>query len=235
MSKPFSTLPRSATLKPTPFKAAISDSELSDFKQLLRLSPVGPKTYENMRTDRDFGLNHTWFSDAKKHWETNYDWRRCEAHINSFPNYTATIADDDGSEHTVHFAALFSERADAVPIVMFHGWPGSFLEFLGIFDLLKKKYSPKDLPYHVVAPSLIGYGYSSPPPTDRNWEAKDTSRIINKMLVGIGFGSGYVAQGGDVGSFICRILAANYAECKAMHRESAQSTIARRYRRLTSA
>jgi len=228
MTQPYSTLPSRATLKPTPFRVDVPETDLSDFKQLLRLSKVGPETYENLRTDRVFGLNHKWFSTTKAHWETSYDWRACEERINSFPNYTASIKDDDGAPFTVHFAALFSERADAVPLVLLHGWPGSFLEFLGMLDILKKKYTPKDLPYHVIVPSLPGYAFSTGPPLDKDWTGEDTARIIHKLLVALGFGSGYVTQGGDIGSFISRILAAKYDECKAMHRASTTAGIRRR-------
>lgn len=229
MSRSYSTLPSGATLKPAPFRVNVPEPDLSDFKQLLRLSKVGPKTYENLLTDRVFGLNHEWFSTTKTYWETSYNWRACEERINSFPNYTASIKDDDGATFTVHFAALFSERADAVPLVLLHGWPGSFLEFLGMLAILKNKYTPKDLPYHVIVPSLPGYAFSTGPPLDKDWKGEDTARIIHKLLVGLGFGSGYVTQGGDIGSFISRILAAKYDACKAMHRVSTTAGVTRLY------
>jgi microsomal epoxide hydrolase len=118
----------------------------------------------------------------------------------------------------VHFTALFSSKPDAIPIAFFHGWPGSFLEFLPLMDHLRSKYTPETLPYHIIAPSLPGFGLSSDPPLDRDWKTADTSRIMHKLLVALGFGStGYLVQGGDIGSFVARNLAAHYAECKGMH------------------
>jgi microsomal epoxide hydrolase len=147
--------------------------------------------------------------------------RKTESHINSFPNYTADITDDDGTTFKIHFVALFSEKKDAVPITFLHGWPGSFLEFLPILSLLKSKYSAADLPYHVIVPSLQGYGYSADSiPKNKNWTKHDSARIINKLMVGLGFGDGYAAQGGDIGSYLTRILAAKYKECKAAHCKS---------------
>jgi microsomal epoxide hydrolase len=67
-------LPAKASLKPKPFEAHVSDEELNDFKQLLKLSKIGPKTYENQRTDRYFGISREWLEKAKAHWETKYDW-----------------------------------------------------------------------------------------------------------------------------------------------------------------
>lgn len=70
----FDTLPTKATLKPKPFKAHVSDQELDDFKQLVKLSKIGPKTYENLKTDRYFGISRDWLAEAKEYWETKYDW-----------------------------------------------------------------------------------------------------------------------------------------------------------------
>lgn len=70
----FDSIPQHATLKPTRFRASIPDSELREFEQLLRLSKIGPQTYENLQEDRRFGLTHEWITQAKQVWETSYDW-----------------------------------------------------------------------------------------------------------------------------------------------------------------
>jgi microsomal epoxide hydrolase len=144
--------------------------------------------------------------------------RKEEEHINSFPNFTTDVKDDDGTVFHVHFTALFSSNPDAIPIAFFHGWPGSFLEFLPLMDLLRSKHTPETLPYHIIAPSLLGFGLSGDPPLDRDWKTADTARIMHKLLLTLGFGArGYLAQGGDIGSLVARSLAAHYAECKGMH------------------
>lgn len=86
-----------------------------------------------------------------------------------------------------------------------------------MLDLLKKKYPAKDLPYHVIVPSLVGYAYSSGPPLGRDFGVRDQADVMDKLMVGLGFGSGYVSQGGDVGSFVSRVLAAKYKSCKGMY------------------
>ncbi|KAK5080421.1 hypothetical protein LTR70_008853 [Exophiala xenobiotica] len=210
----YDSIPSKATLRPETFTAHVSDQELDDFKQLLKLSKLGPKTYENQNNndERYLGIKREWLADAKSHWETKYDWRRTENRINSFPNFTVKIEDIN-----VHFVALFSKKSDAVPLTLLHGWPGSFLEFLGVCDVLKEKYSEDDLPVHIIVPSLPGYGYSSGPPLDRDYTVSDMARIIDQLMTGLGFGDGYVSQGGDIGSFVSRILGGQYNACKAVH------------------
>lgn len=144
--------------------------------------------------------------------------RKQEEYINSFPHYKADIVDDDGRIYSIHFAALFSEKKSAIPTTRLHGWPASFQEFLPVLDLLRKKYSPQDLPYHIIVPSLPGYTLSSPPPLDRPWKIADSARIMHKLMLNLGFGDGgYVVQGGDIGAAVGRTMAATYPECKALH------------------
>ncbi|CAG8974590.1 hypothetical protein HYALB_00004387 [Hymenoscyphus albidus] len=106
---------------------------------------------------------------------------------------------------------------DAVPLVLIHGWPGSFLEFLPLLKLLKEEYKPATLPYHVIVPSLPGFAFSDAPPLKRDFDLSDAAAIIDKLMIDLGFGGGYVAQGGDVGSKISRILGSKYSSCKAVH------------------
>lgn len=145
---------------------------------------------------------------------TDHNRRKREDYINSFPNFTVPITDDDGLKFDIHFLALFSEKEDAIPIAFYHGWPGSFMEFLSICSILKKRYSPKDLPYHVIVPSLPGYGYSSGPPVDADYTIEKAAATLNKLMEGLGFKSGYLAQGGDLGSFVSRHQATYFDSCK---------------------
>ena len=73
---------------------------------------------------------------------------------------------------------------------------GSFLEFLPIMSILRERYTPETLPYHIVAPSLPGFAFSSPPPLDRNFQMEDVARLMNKLMISLGFARGYTAQGG---------------------------------------
>lgn len=116
----------------------------------------------------------------------------------------------------IHFVALFSEREDAVPIMLNHGWPGSFLEFLPLLQLMKDQYTPQTLPFHLVATSMPGYGFSTPPPTHREFDFVEVPGMFNQVMLDLGFGGGYIASGGDIGSRFARILAAKHEACKGM-------------------
>jgi pimeloyl-ACP methyl ester carboxylesterase len=85
-------------------------------------------------------------------------------------------------------------------------------------SLLRAKYTPETLPYHIIVPSLPGFTLSSDPPLDRDWKVADTSRLMHKLLLSLGFGAtGYLVQGGDIGSLVSRVIAATYPECRGMH------------------
>lgn len=222
----YSKIPAGAKLQPKPYNCHVDDGKLKHMLDLLKLSPIGPAVWENTdkdqgetkwsQPDRKHGMRRDWLTKAKDHWLNTFSWRKYEDHLNSFPQYTVQIKDDEGRDYDVHFMALFSEKADAIPIGFYHGWPGSFMEFLDLFTLLKKKYSPKDLPYHVIAPSLTGYAYSSGPPVDMDFHLDNTTAIMHKLMLGLGFNN-YLAQGGDIGSIVVKTMASKYDECKGMH------------------
>ena len=92
--------------------------------------------------------------------------------------------------------------------------PGSFLEFLPILSLLREQYTPATLPYHVIVPSLPGFAFSDSQPLNRDFDLGDVAQVLNGLMVSLGFGDGYVAQGGDIGSKVSRILGAKYPGCK---------------------
>ncbi|KAF2173377.1 hypothetical protein M409DRAFT_61817 [Zasmidium cellare ATCC 36951] len=150
----FGRLPANARSTPTPFKVEVPDSKLIELKSLIAAGKVGPTTYEGLQADRRYGIDDKWLQEAKEAW-LEFDWREVEAEINVFSHYKASVS-HAGQDFDIHFIALFSERDDAVPILMLHGWPGSFMEFVPIFRLLKQKYTPTDLPYHIIVPSLPG-------------------------------------------------------------------------------
>lgn len=122
----------------------------------------------------------------------------------------------DGRTYTVHYIALFSKRADAIPLINIHGWPGCFLEFIPLMNLLQQRYTPDTLPYHFIAPSMPGYTFSSGPPTNRDFSTYDVSRIFQLLLRQLNFPH-YIVAGGDVGSRVARALAVDDPACTAIH------------------
>ena len=139
-----------------------------------------------------------------------------EKRINAFDNYHATITNEHGEPVNLHFVALLSGKKDAIPIVLLHGWPGSFLEFLDLLDHARSLYKPEDLPYSFIVPSLPGYGFSSDYSSQNESTCESMAYAVEQLMVGLGFGDGYVAQGGDIGSFVARILAARHS-ARAVH------------------
>ena len=89
---------------------------------------------------------------------------------------------------------------------------GCFLEFQSLIKLITIKYTPSTLPVHLIVPSLIGFGYSSPTPVDADFATRDNAGVIDKLMSGLGL-KGYVAQGGDIGSFVARFMAKESSIC----------------------
>ena len=90
------------------------------------------------------------------------------------------------------------------------------MEFLPILQKFKEEYTPDTLPYHLIVPSLPGYAFSSGPPLDRDFGTGDVAFLLDQLMKDLGFESGYVAQGGDIGSRIARHLGADHESCKGM-------------------
>ncbi|KAG8528412.1 uncharacterized protein KY384_007330 [Bacidia gigantensis] len=214
MTGEFGTLPKPAK-GVADFTVAVPDDDVDELKQLLKLSKIAGPTYENTQEDRRYGVTQAWLTKARDHWLNEFDWRACEAHINSFPNFKAAI-EHDGETLSVHFLALFSKKSDAVPVVSIHGWPGSILEYVPQLGLISREYTPETLPYHIIIPSLPGYGFSSGPPVSKDYDVATATRILNQLMINLGFSTGYVATGGDIGSGVARIMAVRHDECKAI-------------------
>ncbi|KAF4832844.1 putative epoxide hydrolase [Colletotrichum tropicale] len=209
--------PHTPTLETSPFRLSTPPEELQELRDLVRLSKLGPRTYENSSAGGKYGVEYAWMAEAKERWAEGFDWTAVEARVNEHPNFKATVVDDDGAAYSIHFLGLFSQKKDAIPLMCIHGWPGSFLEFIGFLSALKTKYTSEELPYHVIIPSLPGYGFSDSPPVDRDWVLQDSARLLHKLMVGLGFEGGYAVQGGDIGSYTARIMARTYDSCKALH------------------
>lgn len=166
-----------------------------------------------------YGVSRNWLLNAQETILDGYSWRDYEEYYNRLPQYKINITTpSDGQLFELHFAALFSTRPDAIPITFLHGWPGAWLEFAGVMDLLVKKYTPETLPYHVVIPSLPDYGLSKRPNEDRELTMEAASEASNQLMVDLGFNA-YVAQDGDVGASLAQGMCGVYDQCKAFHRE----------------
>ena len=138
-----------------------------------------------------------------EYWRTDYDWRRCEATLNGFDQYRTEI---DGLNF--HFLHVRSRHANALPILITHGWPGSVIEFFKIIEPLTNPTAhggqAQDA-FHVIAPSLPGFGFSDKP-AERGWNADRIARAWAELMQRLGYDR-YVAQGGDWGSVVTTEMA----------------------------
>ena len=131
------------------------------------------------------------------------------------------MQDTENDTYTIHFNALFSKRKYAHTILFLHGWPGSRVEFLPMLELIQQKYSPDSLPYHIIVPDLVGFGFSSRPALHKGFSILDNARILVKFMHALGLTSehgGYTVQGGDIGGFLGpRIAALDPETCRLVH------------------
>ncbi|KAG6361728.1 hypothetical protein INS49_009956 [Diaporthe citri] len=191
-----------------PFTFSIPKEEIDALNTLLK-RPLPIATWENSQQDGRFGVSRDWVANAISQ-------HKYQESINAIPNFKVPV-EDDGETYDVHFAGLFSQKKDATPLLLSHGWPGSFLEFLPILSKVQKQYAsdPASLPYHLIVPSVPGYGFTKIS-TRKNMTMFDASRILNKLMVKLGFKQ-YIAQGGDIGSMITKTVVEEYDECIAGH------------------
>ncbi|HEX6445006.1 MAG TPA: epoxide hydrolase [Streptosporangiales bacterium] len=156
----------------------------------------------------DYGAPVGYVRELAEHWRTGYDWRAHEAELNEYPQFTTTI---DGAN--VHFLHVRSPEPDAVPLVLTHGWPGSVVEFLDVIGPLADPRAhggdPADA-FHVVVPSIPGYGFSGPT-TDRGWNVDRIASAWAELMSRLGY-ERFGAQGGDWGSGVSRALGVAFPE-----------------------
>ncbi|KAJ6573944.1 Alpha/Beta hydrolase protein [Mycena vulgaris] len=146
----------------------------------------------------DFGIELDFLRDLQREWVDEFDWLKQEAELNELSQFTATI---EGL--TVHFVHAKSEEQDAIPLLLLHGWPGSFQEFLPVIKPLTQSWtSPagKRVSFNVIVPSLPGFLFSSPPP--QNWTNVNTAGLFNTLMTDVLGYPTYALHGTDRGSQI---------------------------------
>lgn len=192
---------------PIPFRVDIPDTEVARLKHLLQDTRL-PDTPFTSGVSWEYGVDLDWMKKMRDTWLNEFDWRAAESRINQYPQFKVTI---EGI--SLHFIHQRSERPDAVPILFSHGWPGTFWEFNRIINLLSNP-PPGEPAFHVVIPSLPGFGFSSPPPK-QGWTMKDNARVFDRLMVGVLGYPSYMAQGGDWGSWVtCALGSPGYPNCK---------------------
>jgi len=178
-----------------PFHVNVPEAELTDLRKRINATKWPDR---ETATDASEGVQLATIQKVARYWGTEYDWRPCEARLNALPQFITEI---DGLD--IHFIHVRSKHDNALPIIVTHGWPGSVVEQLKIVDPLTNPTahggSASDA-FHVVIPSMAGYGFSGKP-TTTGWDCTRMARAWTVLMKRLGY-TRFVAQGGDWGAVV---------------------------------
>src|SRR5687767_10529424 len=182
-----------------PFRVNIPEADLAELRR--RIAATRWPTKELVK-DRSQGVQLATMKELARYWSKDYDWRKAEARLNAYPQFVTKI---DGVK--IHFIHVRSRHADALPLIMTHGWPGSVIELLETISPLTDPTAHGGTPadaFHLVLPSLPGYGFSSEP-KELNWDSGRIALAWAELMKRLGY-TRYVAQGGDVGALVTDVM-----------------------------
>ncbi len=178
-----------------PFHVNVPEAELTDLRRRINATKFPER---ETVTDASQGVQLATIQALARYWGTDYDWRKIEAKLNTLPQFITEI---DGLD--IHFIHVRSKHENALPLIVTHGWPGSIIEQMKIIDPLTNPTahggSASDA-FHVVIPSMLGYGYSAKP-TTTGWDVAHIARAWVVLMKRLGY-TKFVAQGGDWGALV---------------------------------
>ncbi|NTY60657.1 epoxide hydrolase family protein [Mycolicibacterium sphagni] len=177
----------------TPFPIAVPDSDLDDLRRRLDGARWPAELPES---GWDYGTEQTFLRSVVERWRDGYDWRATEAELNQWGSHVTSAAGQ-----RVHLLHVRSDNADAIPLLLMHGWPGSIVEFLDVLPLLRAR-------FHVVAVSMPGYGFSGPT-TQPGVDVATVASAADDVMSQLGYDR-YLAQGGDWGALVVRHLGEHF-------------------------
>jgi pimeloyl-ACP methyl ester carboxylesterase len=178
-----------------PFQVDIPEEELAELRRRIEATRLPSK---ELVEDRSQGVQLATIQALARYWATDYDWRKAEAKLNALPQFTTEI---DGVE--IHFIHVRSPHENALPLIMTHGWPGSVIELLETIGPLTDPTAhggQAEDAFHLVLPSLPGYGFSGEP-AELGWNVGRVAQAWAELMRRLGYDR-YVAQGGDVGAAV---------------------------------
>ncbi len=182
-----------------PFKVNVPEADLADLRRRIEATRFPDKETVD---DSSEGVQLATIQKLAKYWATEYDWRKIEAKLNSYPQFMTEL---DGLD--IHFIHVRSKHEDALPLIVTHGWPGSIIEQLKIIEPLTDPTAhggKASDAFHLVIPSMPGYGFSAKP-TTTGWDPPRIARAWITLMDRLGY-KRYVAQGGDWGALITELL-----------------------------
>ena len=183
-----------------PFEVHLPEEDLADLQRRIAATRWPP---QELVADRSQGVQLAMLRELTRYWATEYDWRACEARLNALPQFKTEI---DGLD--IHFIHVKSPGADALPVIITHGWPGSVIEMLEVAGPLTDPAAHggrAEDAFDVVIPALPGYGFSAPPAAV-GWDPGHVARAWAELMNRLGY-TRYVAQGGDIGAAVTDALA----------------------------
>ena len=182
-----------------PFHVGMPEEAIADLRR--RVAATRWPDSETVADDSQ-GVRLAMMQELARYWATDYDWRKCEAKLNDLPNFMTEI---DGLD--IHFIHVRSQHENALPLIVTHGWPGSIIEQLKIIEPLTNPTAygaSADDAFHLVIPSLPGYGFSAKP-TGTGWDPARTARAWTELMKRLGY-TRFVAQGGDWGAAVTQTM-----------------------------
>lgn len=203
----------------THFTIQVSDTALTDLRKRLELTRLPQNELDQAGWDHGVPLGD--IQRLLRYWTKDFDWRKKEAQLNSLPHFSTTIQCDGFEELNIHFIHARSSRTTAIPLLFLHGWPGCFLEISKALNDLTAT-SDNYPSFHVIAPSLPNYGFSSGS-TKRGFAAAQYAETGHRLMLKLGYDK-YVVQGGDWGYLLARAIAIRYPNHCMAHHVNASST-----------
>jgi pimeloyl-ACP methyl ester carboxylesterase len=182
-----------------PFHINTPEADLTELRRRIRATRWPDK---ETVPDQTQGVQLATMQNLARYWETEYDWRKCESRLNAYPQFITEI---DGLD--IHFLHARSEHEDALPVIVTHGWPGSVVEQMKIIEPLINPTAhggKASDAFHVIIPSMPGYGYSGKP-TAPGWGPARIGRAWTTLMKRLGYDR-FVAQGGDWGAIVTDLL-----------------------------
>ena len=194
----------------TPFTIDTPEEQLTDLRNRINNTRWAE---EECVDDWSQGIPLTYVREIADYWANQYDWRKSEQYLNTFDHFQTNIDD-----LAIHFIHQKSPHPDAYPLIITHGWPGSIVEFHKVIQPLvdpTKHGGKAEDAFHVVCPSLPGYGFSGKP-SQSGWGVEKIAETWDQLMVRLGY-ENYGAQGGDWGAAVTTQIGRNIGHCDAIH------------------
>lgn len=201
------------TSKVRPFTISVPEDKIEALNAKLEHA-----VFPNELTDAKWSMGSP-LADVKRlatYWKNNFNWRKTEAKLNEYPQFTVPVSVPGFEALEIHFIHQRSQRANAIPLCFIHGWPGSYFEALKLLPLLTQTEDPNLPSFDVVIPSLPNYAWSEGP-KKKGFGLKQYAEALHGVMTALNYDT-YVVQGGDWGGFISRLMSKLFPQhVKAVH------------------